>query len=189
MRNRSYGFTLIEMIGVVAVIAVLAAMATPLVFDAIRDARISAFLSEVNVLRSTVAQFYSDTGQWAHHETRDSNPNNDLFTTNSSPPLSGWNGPYIDTPLTNVFDNNSDDLSVRTLTSSGHQFDFDGDGVADTTRATMIDMRLVDDEIARLISDAIDGDGDELTGDSAWDAAGRVKRINASYLLIHLAND
>ncbi|MEM7233820.1 MAG: prepilin-type N-terminal cleavage/methylation domain-containing protein, partial [Planctomycetota bacterium] len=58
------GFTLMEMIGVVAVIAILAAMATPMIFDAILDARVSAVLQQARTLETAAARYYTDTGQW-----------------------------------------------------------------------------------------------------------------------------
>ena len=56
-----------EMIGVMAVIAILAAAATPKIFEAIEDAKISAYFQMIKEIELATAKFYKDTGRYPRH--------------------------------------------------------------------------------------------------------------------------
>ena len=60
--GEQYGFTLIEMIGVLAVIAVLAALILPKVFDVIAESRVNAVAASVKAYETAVIKYYSDLG-------------------------------------------------------------------------------------------------------------------------------
>ncbi|MEO0574249.1 MAG: prepilin-type N-terminal cleavage/methylation domain-containing protein [Pseudomonadota bacterium] len=194
MKQRQAGFTLMEMIGVVAVIAILASMATPMIFDAIRNARITAFVEDVNVMRTAVARFYEDTGDFPDHEPTSSNAgNHQLLSDNPSSPIAGWNGPYIEAELGNPF-NEDGFRRIQVETGADYQFDLDGDGTVDTSSAVVLRVDGVSDTEARRVSDILDGDADVTTGNGAWNAAGRVKRYgansdHASIMLVYIAQD
>ena len=215
MRQRQAGFTLMEMIGVVAVIAILASMATPMIFDAIRNARVTAFVEDVNVARTAVARYYEDTGQFPTHiptDTRDgrrtlisnsaSNPiggwngpylETDIFIERVGDiPIGGWNGPYLETDISNPFDEGGY-RAILTSGNANYQFDLDGDGTIDTTTVAVMRIDGVSDAQARKISDILDGDADTTTGNGAWYASGRVKKFGARQndrrLLIFLSRE
>lgn len=176
MKTHQKGFTLMEMIGVVAVIAILASMATPMIFEAIRNAKVAAFVEDVNVVRTAVARYYEDTGDFPYHRNNvTTDGERMLISNNTSSPVSGWDGPYIEKELVNPFSPGSE-VRVNDYTGTAWQFDLDGDGTVDTNGVAVIYITTVNDTNARKISDIFDGDGDVVTGDGAWDAAGRVKR-------------
>ncbi len=193
MRKQQAGFTLMEMIGVVAVIAILASMATPMIFDAIRNARVTAFVEDVNVARTAVARYYEDTGRWPVHIPTDARDGRRTLVSNSATnPIGGWNGPYLEMDISNPFDEGG----YRAILSSGNanfQFDLDGDGTVDTSTAVFMRIDNVSDAQARKISDILDGDADVTTGSGAWYAAGRVKKFGARQndrrLLIFLSRE
>ena len=60
--GEQYGFTLIEMIGVLAVVAVLAALILPKVFDVIAESRVNALAASVKAYETAVTKYYSDLG-------------------------------------------------------------------------------------------------------------------------------
>ncbi|MBX2839816.1 MAG: type II secretion system GspH family protein [Gammaproteobacteria bacterium] len=185
------GFTLIEIVGVMAVIAILAAMATPRIFDAIEDAKATSVVQQVNTLKTTVADFYSDTGLWPNHIPSYSGDGYHQLMVNantSGNPLSGWDGPYLDQELTNPVSNGG---YVRVLATNHASYacDLDGNGSQD---GQFIIYRLdgVSDGIAEKISEKLDKDSSVTTGDGDWKKAGRVKRYagtSTSILLICLA--
>ena len=74
--NRQRGFTLMEMIGVMAVIAILVSVATPMIFDAMRTAKVTSFVEEVNVVKTAVASYYEDTGSFPTHIPTDKKEKN-----------------------------------------------------------------------------------------------------------------
>lgn len=177
MQRAQNGFTLMEMIGVIAVIAILGSMATPMIFEAIRNARITAFAADVNTARTAVAQFYQDTGRFPVLHRPDSTTDGEriLFVNATNSPISGWDGPYIEQELENPFSTNL--VAVRTVSDAGnHQFDLDGDGNMDTTTAVFYQVNGVTDADAKKINDIFDSDGDVTSGTGAWNRAGRVKR-------------
>ena len=191
MNNRQTGFTLMEMIGVVAVIAILASIATPMIFDAIRNARVTAFVQDVNVVRTAVARYYEDTGNFPTHIPTDARDGRQLLMKNGTArPVGGWSGPYIEKELANPFSPDGY-RSVLVTANANYQFDLDGDGTPDTTRVAVIRVDNVGDEEARMISDIVDNDGEQASGDTAWNKAGRVKRYGVggthrSRLIIYL---
>lgn len=186
------GFTLMEMIGVMAVIAILVSIATPMIFDAIRDAKVTSFAEDVNMLKGAIAQYYEDTGQFPTHIPTDNRDRNkQLMKDNPANPIRGWNGPYLEKELANPFLDGGY-RAVLTSTNANFQFDLDGDGTVDTTSVAVIRIDQVSDEEARAISDIFDNDGSQNSGTGAWNAAGRVKRygVNSDHphsLLIYIA--
>ncbi|MEL6869508.1 MAG: type II secretion system protein [Pseudomonadota bacterium] len=189
MKQRQAGFTLMEMIGVVAVIAILASMATPMIFDAIRNARVTAFVEDVNVVRTAVARYYQDTSSFPDHRNNTTNlSQRRLLSNNPASPVGGWNGPYLETDLENPFNEGSFG-GVLFESNANYQFDLDGDGNIDTTRVSVLRMDGVSDSEAKKISNILDGDGDVTTGNGAWNVAGRVKRYGSGGIIVYLAQE
>lgn len=190
--NKEHGFTLMEMIGVMAVIAILVSVATPMIFDAIRNAKVTAFVEDVNQLKGAVAQYYEDTGNFPTHVPTDDRAQYRLLMKNNPDrPIRGWNGPYLEKEMDNPFTEGGY-RAVMSSNNANFQFDLDGDGTVDTSSAAFVRIDGVSDEEARAISDIFDNDGDVTSGSGAWNAAGRVKRYgvnsdNASILLIYIS--
>lgn len=197
VRQRGYdqhGFTLIEMIGVVAVIGILASVAAPMIFDAIRNARVTAFVEDVNALKTAVTRYYNDTGVFPNHIPTDARENYKVLLRNpAAAPVAGWDGPYIEKDIVNPFRADG----YRGIVSTGNanfQFDLDGDGNVDTTRATVLRIDNVSDTDAQRISDILDNDGDVVSGTGSWQASGRVKRYGTNsdhphILLVYLVRE
>ena len=193
MSQRQAGFTLMEMIGVVAVIAVLASMATPLIFDAIRNARVTAFVEDVNTIRTAVANYYKDTGEFPTHIVGGTGDASQLLLTNATNnPVEGWDGPYLEFEPSNPFTSGGE-FRIEESSAAGYQFDLNGDGTADTTSVMAVRIAGVSDTEARKISNILDNDSDVTTGNGAWYAAGRVKRFDAdpddTRIVIYLTRD
>ena len=190
--TKQRGFTLMEMIGVMAVIAILVSVATPMIFDAIRNAKVTAFVEDVNMVKGAIAQYYQDTGSFPTHIPTDSRDSNkQLMKVNSANPIRGWDGPYLEKDLDNPFSEGAY-RAVLSSTNANYQFDLDGDGTADTTSVAFIRIDQVSDEEAKSISDILDNDGSITTGSGSWRAAGRVKRygVNSDHpniLLIYIS--
>jgi len=58
-RKSSSGFTLIEMIGVLAIIGILASVVAPKVIEAIRDAKVTSSLANLNTVKSASINYYA----------------------------------------------------------------------------------------------------------------------------------
>lgn len=182
MKSTQQGFTLIEMIGVMAVIAILASVATPKIFEAIEDAKVSAYVQEANALKQAVTRFYKDTGRWPRHiPTHADSRYHDLMindTNGSGAAMPGWDGPYLDRELTHQITKGSYQDLLNT-TNVNYTCDIDGDGNKD---GAFLVYRAdnITDEVAKKISNIIDSDGDVTTGNNSWKAAGKVKRYGTN---------
>jgi len=182
IRKQQTGFTLMEMIGVMAVIAILAAVATPKIFDAIEDGKVSAYVGEVNQLKLAAARYYKDTGQWPRHIPGHENTRNHNLMLNDADgngaPINGWNGPYLDKELMHqITKGEYQDLNYTS--NANWTCDIDGDGNRDGAFLVYRADRI-SDEVAKKISNIIDGDGDITEGDKRWQAAGKVKRYGTN---------
>ncbi len=80
------GFTLIEILVVVVILAILAAVVVPNVISRIKDAKVSAAISDISTFESSIDQYKLDMG--TDPETLDQ-----LLTPPS--PRGKWNGPYL----------------------------------------------------------------------------------------------
>ncbi len=178
MQGTSKGFTLMEVIGVLAVIAIIAAVATPQIFQAIQDAKVTALVQEANDLKSSVARYYKDTGTWPRHiPTNKKNGFRQLMVNKDrkGKKISGWDGPYLEAELQNpIVTGGYLDLNVTSHKSLA--CDLDGDKKPD---GTFITLRVdgVSDDLAKEISQMLDKDGDT----NKWKTSGRVKRFNGNH--------
>jgi general secretion pathway protein G len=191
MQGKNSGFTLMEVIGVLAVIAIIAAVATPQIFQAIQDAKVTSLVQEANDLKAAVARYYKDTGTWPRHipsRTEDHYRQLMRNSDSSGNPIAGWNGPYIESELDNPITPGGY-LDLLVTNDANYACDLDGDGTSD---GTFIAYRVdgVNDQFAQNISQMLDKDGANTTGDTAWQKAGRVKRYagtHASIMVMCLA--
>lgn len=182
MQARTKGFTLMEVIGVLAVIAIIAAVATPQIFQAIQDAKVTALVQGANDLKAAVARYYKDTGTWPRHVPSNKNAHFRQLMNNknaSGKKIAGWDGPYIEAELENpITPGGYVDLLVTA--DKNYACDLDGNGKAD---GEFIVYRIdgVNDDVAIDISNMIDKDGAQTKGKSSWKKAGRVKRYAGNH--------
>lgn len=106
------GFTLVELLVVIAIIAILAAIITPNAFNAIEKSKVSRTLSDMKAFKTAALQYYADVGQFPGDVVQGVDPG---FGTTPSPVPNGWNGPYLDAPLSKA-------------TAWGGQYDYEGWG-------------------------------------------------------------
>jgi len=66
----SSAFTLIEMIGVLAIIGILASVVSPKVIEAIRDAKVTGVIANVNAARSAAATYYGRYNNYPQDGTK-----------------------------------------------------------------------------------------------------------------------
>ena len=172
-----------EIIGVIAVIAILAAVATPQIFQAIQDARVSTLIQEANELRSVVARYYEDTGTWPRHiPTSNQARFRQLMTNaanNNGAQIPGWDGPYLAKELANPITPGAR-VELTVTNNNDYACDLDGDGATDGT-FVVYRVDQINDEIAEKISNAFDRDSGNVTGTTSWRTAGRVKRFRGNH--------
>ena len=169
------GFTLVEIIVVVAVLVLLAAIVIPSVGSVGTDAKAAKILSIVDSLKKAVTMHYTDTGRLAIEYSGSNYASSDYHQLSLSQSYSGWNGPYIDHPLTtgdNPFGGFVllySDLTGGSAKPNG--FDLTGSGTASATGSgQFVAFSNVPESVAETIDDALDNG---IPGD--WETTGRVE--------------
>lgn len=192
--NNQRGFTLVEMIGVLAVIAILGSVAAPKIFAAIEDAKVSAYVQQINTLSTAVAKFHTDTGLWPRHiptSTQDRYRQLIINSLDNTNPIPGWQGPYLEKEMTNYITKvGYQDLFKAANNDANWACDIDGNGVKDG-EFVIYRSDSISDKTAEKISNIIDGDGGITSGDKDWRKAGKVRRYqgtSTSILEVCLAN-
>jgi type II secretion system protein G len=90
------GFTLVELLVVIAIIAILSAVVAPNAFKAIEKSKVSRTLNDMKVFKSAALQYYADVGYFPNDVNEGIDPG---FGQAPSKETKGWNGPYLDFPL------------------------------------------------------------------------------------------
>ncbi|GJL54772.1 MAG: hypothetical protein NPIRA02_19040 [Nitrospirales bacterium] len=154
-----FGFTLIEMIGVLAVIAVLVALLLPRVFEIMAESKANALVAAVATYRTAIVKYYADMGTilpldaggtpmaQSSGDTIDVESLGARLTLDKEDPLNtgsnswaNFQGPYLahfssDSPPgfgTHVFMPVRDGPSYGTPTTAINRgYDFDNDGNSD----------------------------------------------------------
>ena len=187
VQARHRGFTLVEMIGVLAVIAILGSVAAPKIFAAIEDAKVSAYVQQINTISSAVAKFQTDTGRWPRHNPGSNQDRRRQLMVNSldnTNPIPGWQGPYIEKELTNhVAKGSNQDLFLANNNDANWACDLDGDGNPDG-QFMIYRSDNVSDKVAEKISNIVDGDGGVTAGNGDWKKFGKVRRYRGTHASI-----
>jgi prepilin-type N-terminal cleavage/methylation domain-containing protein len=120
-KQKTYGFTLVELLVVISIIALLSSIVLASLNSAREKARIARSVAQVRELIKVVALYYDDTGQYPSDCRLACNAANDPFLNSLG--VSGWKGPYF---------------TVYNLTHPwgghigfGSSTDLDGDGFTD----------------------------------------------------------
>jgi general secretion pathway protein G len=88
-RNRSAGFTLLELLVVLVVLGLLAAIAAPRVLNYLGGAKTDAAAIQIENLSTTLDLYRLDVGRYpSEEEGLDA-------LLNPPPDANGWNGPYV----------------------------------------------------------------------------------------------
>ena len=186
IRNHK-GFTLVEMIGVLAVIAILGSVAAPKIFSAIEDAKVSAYVQQINTLTTAVAKFHTDTGLWPRHipsHTQDRYHQLIVNSLDNTNPIPGWQGPYLEKEMSNYISKAGyQDLFRANNNDPNWACDIDGNGTLDG-QFVIYRSDGISDKIAEKISNIMDGDGGVTTGTKDWRKAGKVRRYQGTHASI-----
>jgi general secretion pathway protein G len=85
-RNRTRGFTLVELLLVLVILALIGGLVLPGIIGKAEGAKVKAAGSQINRLAMAVESFYLDTGE---------TPDNLDDLVVESGDVDGWNGPYV----------------------------------------------------------------------------------------------
>lgn len=179
-RSRTFrGFSLIEIIVAVSILVVLAGIAIPVIANQVDKAKAAKILNLAETLRGACERYRGDTGQYCREYTRSTANNNHRLSINQAA-INGWDGPYIDHPLTRGDNPYGGHIYIyNNLTGSGggvrpNGFDLTGGGaVTHMGPGNFVGFRDIPQEVAELVDEALD---EGLPG--SWDTRGRVEWYN-----------
>lgn len=102
VNRKNKGFTLIEMLIVIVVIAILALIVIPRLLGAGRKAKEATLRGDLHQIRNAIQQFEADCGDYpASLDQLMTTPSGD-GGTGIALDVSGWQGPYLRTPDSNM---------------------------------------------------------------------------------------
>ena len=169
-KKEAKAFTLIEMIGVLAVIAILASLLIPKIFEAINNARINNAIVSYNTVKAATMDHYAKYGGI------------NLSTNGTTFANTNWFDKQLlaEGFLDKLYLTKLGTTSwVQIVSASASPYDLDGDGVPDTTNATLTVEAVIEGvpaTDAKDLNDRLDGATAPFTvTGTADDTKGRVK--------------
>jgi len=204
--NRSGGFTLIEMVGVLAIIAILSALLVPRIFSAINESRINGAVVSLNSVKSAAMSYYGKYGKFGGYGGAD------LTTTNADWDLILMQEELLDKPfetkLSNLSSTNAHQIQLvaglpaaTAATASNSAYNLDNNSTSpnpanDASGKWVVQAYIagvnIDDAIE--LNNRIDGDLDFVQkGTTTANTLGRVKYSapaadNTVDVLVYLAH-
>ena len=206
VQNRSRGFTLIEMVGVLAIIAVLSALLVPRIFSAINESRLNGAITSINSAKTAAVAYYGKYGKFGGYNGAD------LTTTNADWDLvlmqEGLLEKPFETKLSNLSSTNAHQIQLvaglpaaTAATDSNAAYNLDNNSTSpnpanDASGKWVIQAYIqgvnIDDAIE--LNNRIDGSLDTVTkGTTTANTIGRVKYSapatdNTVNVLVYLAH-
>ena len=175
IESKRHGFSLIEIIVAVSILVILAGIAIPVVSKQVDKAKAGKILSLVETLRSACERYRADTGDYATEYSEKSYTDDKYHRLALKQSLDGWDGPYIDHPLTrgdNPFDGTCylyANLTGGSVKPNG--FDLLGRGrVTHKGNGNFLGLSGITEEVAQRVDEALDRG---VPGD--WKSTGRVE--------------
>ncbi len=160
-----------EIIVAVSILSILAATLAMRAGGMLDKGKVTKVVNLTDSLKTAAAAYHMDVGSLAWEYSGHGANNRMLSGTQTS---TGWNGPYIESPLTykqNPFNGGMHLYNVVTANSWITGFDVDGDETEEVTgAANMLWLSNVPEESAKAIDDAIDRG---IPG--TWTETGRVR--------------
>ncbi|MEM9415925.1 MAG: prepilin-type N-terminal cleavage/methylation domain-containing protein [Planctomycetota bacterium] len=181
--RRRNGFSLIEIMIVVVVMGILAALIVPQFSKAADKAKAARIVATADALKSACTRYYTDTGTLALEYGSDSYATATHHRLSMDQSTSGWNGPYLDDPMTkaeNPFGTYAY-LYATIHSSAGGGFDLTGSGTDTHTTGNSLLLNNVPEEAAEQVDAMIDGGG---VGGGDWKTTGRVEWTSSGQLVI-----
>ena len=172
MKKPQSGFSLIELLVVLVIMGMLAGLVGPRLFGKVDSSKVRTADTQVKMLKTALQTYRLDVGTYPTSEQG-------LASLISKPQdVKYWNGPYLDKELMHqITKGEYQDLNYTS--NANWTCDIDGDGNRDGAFLVYRADRI-SDEVAKKISNIIDGDGDITEGDKRWQAAGKVKRYGTN---------
>jgi general secretion pathway protein G len=142
LQNKKYGFSLVELLVVVVIIAVLALIMIPHFQDSGRRSKESSLQSDLALLRSSIANYYADTGVYPAlitDLTAVAAPAAGVNSAGTSTPIvaANWHGPYMTSAIpTDPISGTAFTYSATGATSGQVASSATGDGLNGTLYST-----------------------------------------------------
>lgn len=168
--RRTAGFSLLEIVIALAVIAMIVGVVAVRSGGVMNKGKATRVIQLVDTLKKGSAQYHTDTNQMPWEHMSGSAANRKLSGTQT---IAGWQGPYIESPLTSGMHPASGTLHMynTSVVNGNTGFDTDSDGTLDVTDNC---CTLWLDNMTQQDAQAVDNAFDKgLTGN--WYDGGRVK--------------
>lgn len=163
------GFTLIEVIMMIAILAAMVGIAVPLAGNLVRSANANQILKLSDILKGACNRYWVDMGVPAANA---GNLSVQVGAGWNPTTASGWDGPYVDHPLS-VKDNPTGAAIDIALFNAAGTYSIQGNAI---NRGNELVVNGVDDALALMIDAELDVPAAAgLQNEAGWQSLGRVE--------------